>query len=55
MVQNVLDDIRGTDALAVPVICSAVFEFEFHVLDALVDDSVDDLLVSSHSLFRVDL
>lgn len=42
---DVLDDICATDALAVPVICSAVFELELHVLDALVDDPVCQLLV----------
>lgn len=46
--RNVLDDIRATDALTVPVVCSAVFELEFHVLDALVDDPVHDLLAPTH-------
>lgn len=36
---NVLDNIGTTDALAVPIICSAVFKLEFHVLDALVHDA----------------
>jgi hypothetical protein len=40
-VQSVLDNIRATDTLTVPVICSAILELEFHVLDTLVNDAVN--------------
>lgn len=36
--EDVLHNVGATNALAVPVICSAVFELESHVLDTLVDD-----------------
>jgi hypothetical protein len=33
-----VDYVGAADTLAVPVVCGAVFELEFHVFDALVDD-----------------
>lgn len=37
---DVPDDVCATDTLAVPIVWSAVFEFELLVLDALVNDTV---------------
>ena len=43
---GLLDYVGAADTLAVPVVYAALFELEFHVFDAFVDDAVAPVLAS---------